>query len=119
MPITTAEFRERLRALVGEYLAEQAPLVAEGDDCLATRLEDAAMAVGDSVTQELLSRQLEKLSEGDAPCPCCGARCLKKGQRTRTLQSRRGPIPFQEPELYCKNCRRSFFPSVGGVGLGG
>ena len=118
MAMTTGEFQERMRTLVAEYLGEQAsPAPVEGT-CLATTLEDAAMTIGDAVTQEILSHRLSRVPAQDHPCPTCGSPGLKTGHRQRTLQSRRGEVQFSEPELYCKKCRRSFFPSVGGFGTG-
>ena len=118
MAMTTAEFEERLRTLVAEYLGEPAPPAPLDGPCLATVLEDAAMAVGDAVTQQILSHQLSSAPEQYHDCPTCGMRGLKKGHRPRVLQSRRGEVQFSEPEFYCKKCRRSFFPSVGGLGAG-
>jgi|SRR3954471_10392960 hypothetical protein len=118
MAMTSRELEERMRALVAEYLGEQAPPAPVEGGCLATALEDAAMAIGDAVTQEILSHQLSGVPEQDHPCPICGSPGLKKGHRQRVLQSRRGEVQFSEPELYCKKCRRSFFPSVGSLGTG-
>jgi hypothetical protein len=118
MAMTKVEFEERLRVLVGEYLAGQAAPAVSEEQCLATVLEDRAMVVGDTITRELLSSQLSAMPPDQHVCPTCGARGLNKGQRLRTLQTRRGEAEFTEPELYCKKCRRSFFPSVGGIGAG-
>jgi hypothetical protein len=118
MAMTSREFQERMRTLVAEYLGEQAlPAPVEGV-CLATVLENGAMAVGDAVTQEILSQQLSSAPGQEFRCPLCDSPGLKTGHRQRVLQSRRGPVEFSEPEMYCKKCRRSFFPSVGGPGAG-
>jgi len=121
MAMTTAEFQLRLRELVGEYTEGQADPAAPEGVCLATVMEDAAMALGDGLTQDLLGRQwTASLAAAEQHvCPDCGARGLHKGERPRTLQTRRGQVEISEPELYCKQCRRSFFPSLGSSGTGG
>ena len=116
MAMTIEELRQRMRALVNEYCQGQPEPTAPEGVCLATAIENAAVAVGDEVTQELMSRQLAAVSQEQRVCPVCGEQFLHKGERKRTLQSRRGKVKFTEPELYCKKCRRAFFPSVGGFG---
>jgi hypothetical protein len=116
MAMTIDQFRQRMRALVSEYCAGQAEPTAPEGVCLATAIEDAAMAVGDEMTQELMSLQLTAVAGEQQLCPVCGQRFLCKGERKRTLQSRRGEVEFTEPEMYCKKCRKAFFPSVGCFG---
>jgi hypothetical protein len=118
MAMTHAEFEHRLRVLVKEYAGAESPPAVPAGQCLATALEDAAMAVGDQIAREILRVRYEACPEEQAACPGCGKPGLKKGHRKRRLATRRGEVEFDEPEFYCKKCRRSFFPSVGGVGAG-
>lgn len=116
MVMTIDELRQGMRALVTEYCEGQGEPTAPEGVCLATIIEEAATALGDEVTQELMSRQLTAVAGEQQECPVCGQQFLRKGERERTLQSRRGKVKFTEPELYCKTCRRAFFPSLGGFG---
>jgi hypothetical protein len=115
---TTGEFRAKVQAYARELLAEQGLPAKQSGEPLFTTLEDAAMAIGDAVTQEILAAELTACGEGRHDCPRCRAPGLRKKERRRTIQSRRGDVELVEPEYYCKRCRRSFFPSLGGVGFG-
>jgi hypothetical protein len=85
---------------------------------LFTTLEDAAIAVGDAITKELVELVLARQAEQSHECPQCGQRGLQKGERERVIQTRRGEVKFTEPEFYCPRCRRAFFPSLGSSGSG-
>lgn len=112
------ELRERIQQLAQLLIAEQAgPQKREGVP-LFTTLEDAAIAIGDAITKEVVEQELARLQEQNHECPKCGGGGLRKGARERVIQTRRGEVKFTEPEFYCPRCRRAFFPSVGSVGLG-
>ena len=113
---------EELRAQVWEFarklVAEQSPREGQPGIPLFTVLEDAAIAIGDAVTEELIEQELARHAEHGCDCPQCGQRGLRKGERERLVQTRRGKVKFTEPEFYCPRCRRAFFPSFGSDGPG-
>lgn len=107
---------ELARDVLGEeeFLSAPAP---EGRSLFET-LEDAAVSIGDAVAREVLKQQLAAQPEADCHCPTCHEAGLRKRERRRSIQTRRGPVEVTEIECYCRRCRRSFFPSVQGVGPG-
>jgi hypothetical protein len=115
-----SKLRTRLAAVVREFLAEEGLLAAAGPgtQSLFAELEDAAVEVGDALTREVLQQELAARGEVACQCPTCGAAGLRKKERQRSIQTRRGAVPVTEVECYCRRCRRSFFPSVPGVGTG-
>jgi hypothetical protein len=114
------QLRSRLEAMVREFLAEEGLLAAPGQGApsLFETLEDTAVEVGDAFTREVLQQQLAAQLEVDCHCPTCGGAGLRKRERQRSIQTRRGPVDVAEVECYCRRCRRSFFPSVPGAGTG-
>jgi hypothetical protein len=116
---TSAELRERIREIAGELMAEQAASAAGAGWPLFTVLEDAAIAVGDAIMQEIVELELARhAAEQNHECPQCGQRGSRKKERQRVIQTRRGEVKFTEPEFYCPRCRRAFFPSLGSTGSG-
>ena len=112
------KLRERVRSAVREYLAEEGLASPREGVAVFTVLEDAAVEVGDAVTREVLEEELSHCSESDCHCPECGTLGLRKGERRRSIETRRGPVDVTEIECYCRRCRRSFFPSVPRLGSG-
>ena len=115
---TTEEIRQQVREFARKLMSEQGPRKGQPGVSLFTVLEDAAIAVGDAVTEELIEQELALHAEHGCDCPQCGQRGLRKGERARVIQTRRGEVKFTEPELYCPRCRRAFFPSLGKAGPG-
>jgi hypothetical protein len=116
---TATEIRRRMRELAQELLRlEQETAESRPEVARFTVLEDAAVAVGDAITAEIMERELSLEAECRGDCPGCGQRGLKKGERQRVLQTRRGEVKFAEPEFYCPRCRRAFFPSFVSDGFG-
>jgi hypothetical protein len=76
-------------------------------------IESLAVNVGQAVIkgaiEEALNTQL-KLLGNDQPCPECGHAC-PVDKAPRTIQTRGGPIAYDEPVCRCPACRRDFFPS--------
>ena len=115
---TAEEIRQQVREFAKKLMAEQGPRKGLPGVPLFTVLEDAAIAVGDAVTEELIEQELTLQAEHGCDCPQCGQRGLRKRERERVLQTRRGEVKFTEPEFYCPGCRRAFFPSLGSAGPG-
>lgn len=108
---------EGIRRLAEEAADEQGLEGEVREQALITLIEDLAVEVGDAVAQEIIKRQLVVQARCEHPvCPDCGTPGLRKKERIRDVLSRRGEVEFAEPECYCKRCRRSFFPSVPGLG---
>ena len=63
---TELELRERIQELAGLLLAEQAAPVKREGVPLFTTLEDAAIAIGDAITKEVVERELARQSEHSA-----------------------------------------------------
>jgi len=112
---------------MGRTAAEQAyGEKGPGLEVTLTEMEDLVVEVqrafGKGMCEELTSRQAQQLPE-TLPCPACGRECRverpeegeEKEKRTRRIQTRSGSFDLVEPRAYCRHCRRSFFPSTGGV----
>jgi hypothetical protein len=108
------QVESRLVELAREMVAEEELLCASGSggQSLFEALEDAAVKIGDAVTREVLRQKLAAQPQADGHCPQCGEAGLRKKERQRSIQTRRGPVDVTEVECYCRRCRRSFFPSV-------
>jgi hypothetical protein len=110
---TTEEIKERIAAFAYELAAELGAV----DDRQALSWLDAveaqAVAIGDAVSVELLTRRARNLPAADEPstCPQCGQLGCYRGQRERELIGRRGSVTIAEPEYFCPACRRAFFPA--------
>ncbi len=114
------QLRGRLLAVVREFLAEEGLVSGQPpqDQALISVMEEAAVEVGDAVTQEVLRQELAACDPPERCCPECGKAGLHKGERQRSIQTRRGLVEVTEEECYCPACRRAFFPSVQSVGAG-
>jgi len=111
--------KDEILRLAEQAAAERGLEEEAGDEALITIIEDIAVAVGDAVAQAIVRRKLEAEAVcADPRCPECGEHGMRKGDRERTILTRRGEVEFTEPESYCRQCRRSFFPSVAGAGAG-
>jgi hypothetical protein len=118
---TIEELRQRVEEFARELIAREGLSADKPGVALWTVWEEAACDLGDAFAREILHQQVLRTAPAEQPhwCPECGAAGLWKKQRKRTIQTRRGVVPITEPECYCKRCRRSFFPSVGGTRSGG
>lgn len=109
-----SELSSKISGIVSELaLAEQERLKAAGT---FVELEDLASEIGDEVTRQLMSQELSERSneaaeDETAVCPDCGECSHRCEAKHRRLQSSRGEISYHEPSFYCRECRRSFFPS--------
>lgn len=113
------KLRVRLESVVREFLAEEPSGGLDGGEgSLFETLEQAAVQVGDALACQVLQQELAAQPPAQGCCPQCGREGLRKRERKRTIQTRRGPVDLTEIECYCRPCRRSFFPSVQGAGAG-
>jgi hypothetical protein len=85
-----------------------------------TEMEDIALEARDILTQKFLQLGLERQSQSlqeHAPveataCPSCRQPFAEAAEPSpRNLQTRGGPVDWQEPHEQCPRCRRAFFPS--------
>lgn len=85
-----------------------------------TEMEDLALAARDLLTQKLLELGLERQAQAlqeqppaeAAVCPSCQRPFAEAAEPApRTLQTRGGPVHWDEPQASCTRCRRAFFPS--------
>lgn len=76
----------------------------------------------EGLCETLTERQGRQLPDTVA-CPKCGAECSVEApdersdgeSRSRRMQLRGGTFQLKEPQCYCRQCRRSFFPSTDGT----
>ena len=84
-----------------------------------TELEDVLVAVRDALSEKMLAQALERQAatseerpEAYQCCPSCGQPVAATEPEPRLVQTRAGEAEWSEPNLKCRRCRRSFFPSV-------
>ncbi len=85
-----------------------------------TAIEDTIKAIrqvlSETMLDEALQRQADTVDERPAefqPCPSCGKEVKRdpESDDCRIHQTDVGEAEWKEPALYCRKCRRSFFPS--------
>jgi hypothetical protein len=84
-----------------------------------SELEDVVVAVRDALSEKMLAQALERqaLSAERRPAPfqkcsrCQGPVEAKPDAEPRNVETRAGEAEWDEPQCYCRKCRRSFFPS--------
>lgn len=109
-----SELTSRISSIVAELAkAEHERLKAVGT---FVELEDLACEIGDEVSRQLMDGELAERGNSaavdTASCPDCGECCRQaEAGHHRQLMSSRGEISYHEPSFYCRDCRRSFFPS--------
>jgi hypothetical protein len=84
-----------------------------------TELEDVALAVREALTEKMLAQALERQAatneqrpEPYQNCPSCERPVTAEAPEPRLVQTRVGEAEWSEPQMHCRHCRRSFFPSV-------
>lgn len=111
----------------GKILADQAfGPEGPGLDVDLAAIEELAVqmqhALLKGMCERSTQRQAQRLPETQ-PCPECGSECRVKrpdqaapgGRPPRPLQLQGGSFELKEPQGYCRQCRRSFFPSADGA----
>lgn len=77
----------------------------------------ASQGLMEGTLEASLEQQAQRLGE-EHVCPDCGGGCPVE-RDSRSLVVRGGAeVTHQEPQCYCRKCRRSFFPSAAGAGTG-
>jgi hypothetical protein len=80
-------------------------------------LEDMAVQVGRLLETEVLGAALRGQAASPPPadlrgCPTCAGPLNDQPPDPRHLDTRAGPVAWDEPTAFCPRCRRAFFPSV-------
>ena len=85
---------------------------------LFSEIEELGVQIGDAVCREFVGQVVSeqaRVPEGSGPevrCPTCGGPLKPRDAEPRSLLTRRGEVNWQEPQCYCPQCRKAFFPSV-------
>lgn len=116
----SAADRKRMRELGGEIRKIMGGAAREdGTPKTFEELERDSIEVGDAISCAMLEANVR---DGEQPagacrCPTCNRLCprCEEGE-PRVLQTDRGEVGWLEAEYFCRRCRRSFFPSDGGIG---
>lgn len=87
---------------------------AHAADMTFAQIETAATAFAQQVMTRLSREALARHSESmpaEAECPRCRLRAAltKKKRRVKTPS---GTVEYDEPAIYCRDCRRDFFPGA-------
>jgi hypothetical protein len=82
-----------------------------------TEIEDVLLEIREVLTEKMLDLTLGQQAASERPepyrtCPGCHQPLPCEEDNPRILQTRAGEAQWQEPEGYCRRCRRAFFPSV-------
>jgi formate dehydrogenase maturation protein FdhE len=86
-----------------------------------TEIEDTIKAIRQVLSEKMLADALQRQANTVAHrpaawqcCPKCGTEVADKAKEDagpRRLQTDVGEAKWHEPQTYCRQCRRSFFPS--------
>ena len=108
---TSNELQRRIKEFAQQLREEIGELEGNENECWMDVVEDIAVEVGDSLATAVVEDQtLAQSREFEGCCPQCGQQGDERGDRPRHLETRRGPVTINEPEYYCRRCRKSFFP---------
>jgi len=92
---------------------------------LFSEIEELGVQVGDAVCREFVQQgaaeQAAKAEEHcpDQSCPTCKGPLEPRDPEPKTVLTRRGEVGWNEPQSFCKKCRKAFFPSVQKFGHAG
>lgn len=84
-----------------------------------SELEDVILAVRQVLSEKMLAQALERQARAADQRPepfqqcsgCDGPVEAKPAPEPRNVETRVGEAEWDEPHCYCRECRRSFFPS--------
>ena len=115
------KLQERIRALSAELRKDL--WGPKGYPVWGTKfivMEEKTADIGDAIACEMLSQSLQEQAVADGHsagcCGGCGTPIPFEEIAGRLLQSKRGEAAWQESHGRCKQCRKSFFPSLPGFG---
>jgi hypothetical protein len=109
---TSRAIRERIEEMARQLVEEMGEVNEEDGDCWLDAIENRAIEIGDALAAAVVQqRSQDRPVSDEATCPGCGRLGRYRGSRQRDLISRRGPVHLAEPEYYCPDCRKAFFPS--------
>lgn len=89
---------------------------------LFSEIEELGVEIGDAVCREFIQQSVTEQAEDQQSggqhecCPTCGRTLEPQEPEPKPLLTRRGEVCWQEPQTYCKKCRKAFFPSVQKLG---
>src|SRR3954454_1898231 len=81
-----------------------------------TEIEDVCVDIREILTEQMLAESLRRQAEASASstsktsCPSCGEELNSTAKQPRRVTTRAGDAVWVEPEAYCRQCRRAFFP---------
>ena len=103
------EIAQEAREIVGGCLRP------DGRPMTFAELEDECIEAGDLLTAAMLQQRVkERHPPKQSPCcPVCNCQGKPGPDEPRVLQTDRGEVSWMEPTYFCRDCRRSFFPSLG------
>lgn len=113
----SASKRDRLKQIAAEMQDILGGCVhPDGRPMTFLELEDECVEAGDLLTAAAIERRVARRETPQEGCGCPS--CQRPGARlaedeVRVLQTDRGEVAWMEPTFYCRDCRRSFFPSLG------
>lgn len=118
----TSGMSAELKAVV-EEAAEKALAALYGErgrpavGTLFSQIEDCGVDIGDAVSRAIMEKGVARQIVDTPPVTCCCGQALEeRDPEPHPLATRRGEIHWMEPTGYCRKCRKSFFPSVEGLG---
>ena len=85
---------------------------------LFSEIEELGVQVGDAVCRAFIQQSVSQQADDEPSCcqqescPTCGGPLDHRDPEPKPLLTRRGEVSWQEPQTYCKKCRKAFFPSV-------
>lgn len=77
-------------------------------------IERQAMTLGRQLSRQAQERSIREVAaqcDAQVACPTCRSPCQTE-HKTRQVTSLDGPVELTEAIAYCRQCRRSFFPSA-------
>jgi hypothetical protein len=125
-PSKAQEVREEIRQFA-EQLRRKVYTQGHPDwGTLFSEIEELGVQIGDAVCREFLRQAVSEQARADGEgcgqehrCPTCDGPLEPREAEPKPLLTRRGEISWQEPQAYCRKCRKAFFPSVEEFGHSG
>jgi len=112
--------QQKLDELVALLAAERYGPDGPPRNTTFAEIEDYGHQIGQvmarTVDEHLVQQHAEHFEEPSA-CPTCSLLVeSNEGRKRRTMQTRDGTVPIEEPAFTCPTCNRAFFPSADRAG---